>query len=636
MDKVISCNHTNSNSFALLAQGVYAALETYSNVHRGSGHFSMVTTALYEKARDIVLEYLHLDNSKHVVIFCTPRRKMILLSQLKTKDSQSVCSLELGLPIGIAALAVRRKALRGRDPDYVGGGMARLVATDWVVWEKAPARFEAGTPPIIHVIAFARALKMILHSGNNPFRYEGAEKLTALEILYHDALDRYAGRELLENLRKNLISSGEPVPTLEGSRYHINLDNAASTPTFSPIWDTVCQVWHQAGEVQQKVIQQVRSVCADMLGAPQELYDIIFTSNTTESINLVAESLGNESIKGIKPVILDTILEHNSNDLPWRRVHHHSLIRLTVDGDGFIDLNQLDSVLSGFNEKGLFGNKRIRLVAVSGASNVLGVFNDLKKISHIVHRYGALLLVDAAQMVAHRKVSMLECGIDYLAFSAHKVYAPFGTGVLVARKGILNFTSSDWELIRSSGEENSVGIAALGKALVLLQRVGLDTIQEEEQALTRRALIGLSRINGLTVYGIKDPESSEFSQKGGVIVFEIKGMIASRVARALAERGGIGVRYGCHCAHMLIKHLLHVPSALEKLQRLMVTLVPNLNLPGLTRISFGIENTTEDVDNLLQVLKDIALKQKVLDRSELKKQMDSFVKLIEERVYSRF
>ena len=236
--------------------------------------------------------------------------------------------------------------------------------------------------------------------------------------------------------------------------------------------------------MQQEIIQEVKSICAEVLGAPLADYDVIFTSNTTEAINLVAESLGNESEPGIEPVVLNTLLEHNSNELPWRTVPGASLIRLPVDAEGFVDLNELEALLRAYNQEGRHGKKRIKLVAVSGASNVLGTFNDLAEISRIVHRYGARLLVDAAQLVAHRKVEMEGCGIDYLAFSAHKVYAPFGTGVLVARKGLLNFSPAELEQIRSSGEENVGGIAALGKALVLLQRIGLDVIQEEEQALT--------------------------------------------------------------------------------------------------------------------------------------------------------
>ena len=294
----------------------------------------------------------------------------------------------------------------------------------------------------------------------------------------------YSGRALLE-LRQTLIGRGVHVPTAEGTRPFINLDNAASTPTFAPIWDAVCRTWRQPGQVQSEIVQQVKSICADVLCAPAADYDVIFTPNTTEAINLVAESLRNEAEAGSEWVVLNTLLEHNSNELPWRTIPGVSLIRLPVDDEGFVDPDELEALLRAYNQEGRHGNQRIKLVAVSGASNVLGTYNDLGEISRIVHRYGARLLVDAAQLVAHRKVEMAGWGIDYLAFSAHKVYAPFGTGVLLARKGLLRFGPAELEVIRSSGEENAVGIAALGKALLLLQRIGLDVIREEEQALTR-------------------------------------------------------------------------------------------------------------------------------------------------------
>ena len=551
-------------AFAELERGVHAALETYSNVHRGSGHNSMVSTHLYEQARDIVLEYLGLNKDKYVVIFCTPRRAELLKAQLKPGSYQSVSSQDIGLPLGVRALAVERKALPRGVPFQTGGGTARLVSPGWVIWAKAPDKFEAGTPAIVNVIAFARALRLIQHFGKDAFQDAppAEEAGRPAEILYHDELEKYSGRELLDELRQTLIGRGVRVPTVEGARPYINLDNGASTPTFTPIWNAVCQTWRQPRQVQQEIIHEVKSICAEVLGAPLAAYDVIFTSNTTEAINLVAESLRNESEPGIEPVVLNTLLEHNSNELPWRMIPGFSLIRLPVDAEGFVDLNELETLLCAYNQKGQHGKKRIKLVAVSGASNVLGVFNDLAEISRIVHRYGARLLVDAAQLVAHRKVEMEGCGIDYLAFSAHKVYAPFGSGVLVVRKGLLNFSPAELELIQSSGEENVGGIAALGKALVLLQRIGLDVIQEEEQALTGRALRGLAQIPGLKIYGIKDPDSPRFAQKGGVIVFGLKGIMANRVAKELAEQGGIGVRYGCHCAHLLIKRLLNIPPLL--------------------------------------------------------------------------
>ncbi len=622
-------------AFAELERRVHAALETYSNVHRGSGHKSMVSTHLYEQARDIVLEYLGLKRGKYVVIFCSPRRAVAIKKLLKTEDYKSVSSQDIGLPLGVKAIAVKRKVLPRGAPFQTGGGTTRLVSPDWVIWANAPDRFEAGTPALINVITLAIALQLIRNSGNNIFMNMGAKKFTVSEILYHDELEEYSGRKLLDELRKTLIGGGFIVPTAEGSRSYINLDNAASTPTFMPVWNTVCQTWQQPLHVQREIINEVKSICAGILGAPLTDYDVIFTSNTTEAINITAESLGNEPEKGTEFVVLNTLLEHNSNDLPWRMIPHCSLIRLKVDDEGFVDLKELDTLLSEYNQKSLHETKRIKLVAVSGASNVLGVFNDLSEISRIVHLYGARLLVDAAQMVAHRKVEMERCGIDYLAFSAHKVYAPFGAGVLVARKGLLGFIPAEMEQIQQSGEENAGGIAALGKALVFLQRIGLDLIREEEQVLTIRALRNLSKVKGLRIYGIKNPDSAGFAQKGGVIVFSLEKIYSNVVARKLAEQGGIGIRYGCHCSHILIKHLVDVGPFLAQFQRVMATLLPAIKFPGLARISLGIENTESDIDTLIRALNKIAAQPETPVKTNVKQQINDFVKAAAERVYNQ-
>jgi selenocysteine lyase/cysteine desulfurase len=630
-----------ADAFAELERGVQAALETYSNVHRGSGHNSLVSTHLYEQARDIVLEYLKLDKEQYTVVFCTPRRTEALKARLKPTSYQIVSSQDIGLPLGIRAVVVERKALPRGIPFQTGGGTARLVSPGWVIWARLPDRFEAGTPAIINVIALAGALRLMRHFGNDSFQKTAAEKLAASDILYHDDLEKYSGRVLLNELRQTLIGGGVRVPTVEGLRPFINLDNGASTPTFTPIWNAVCQTWHQPQETQQAIIAEVKSICAHVLGAPLAAYDVIFTANTTEAVNLVAESLRPESEKNIRPVVVNTILEHNSNELPWRTLRGFSQIRLGVDADGFVNLHELETLLRAYNQQGQHGRQRIKLVAVSGASNVLGVFNDLAEISRIVHLYGARLLVDAAQLIAHRKVEMEARGIDYLAFSAHKAYAPFGTGVLVARKGQLNFNPAELDLIRSSGEENAGGIAALGKALMLLQRIGFDVIQEEEQALTARALRGLARIPGLEIYGVKDPNSPRFAHKGGVIVFRVEGLMANRVAKELAERGGIGVRSGCHCAHLLIKHLLHIPPWLELFQGVILTLFRQLSLPGLTRVSLGIENSAEDVDTLIHVLDLIARQPRAkasspfaATQTDIQRQMDDFARAAAQRVYS--
>jgi selenocysteine lyase/cysteine desulfurase len=360
---------------------------------------------------------------------------------------------------------------------------------------------------------------------------------------------------------------------------------------------------------------------------------MIFTSNTTEAINLAAYNLSRDSNAEIEPVVINTLLEHTSNDLPWRMLPQFSTIRLNVNNEGFLDLNELETILSEYNQKSLHGNKRVKLLAMSGASNVLGTFNNLAEIAPIVHKYGAHLLVDAAQMVAHRKIEMERWGIDYLAFSAHKVYAPFGSGMLVARKGLLNFNKHELEQIQSSGEENTGGIAAMGKAFVLLLRIGLDLIREEEQALTRQTIHGLSKIQGIRIFGINDPSSALFEYKGGVVVFTMKGKISSSVANELAQRCGIGVRYGCHCAHILIKHLLGVGPKLARFQRIIAQLFPNVRFPGVVRVSFGIGTSEKDVETLIHALSTMAENQSSL-KSDIKEQMKNFALEVSKKVYS--
>ncbi len=258
-----------TEAFAELFRGVHAALETYSNVHRGSGHNSMVSTYLFEQAREIVLDYLGLDKDKFVVIFCSPRSAGILKAKLKPGSYRIVSSQDIGIPLGVRAIAAGRKALPEGAPFLTGGGTTRLVSADWVIWADAPDKFEAGTPAIINVIAFARALQLIRHFGNGAFQDTIPDKLTAQDILYHDELEEFSGQKLLEELRKTLIGRGMLVPTTEGEKPFINLDNGASTPTFTPVWNTVIRTWQQSGEVHQEIIDEVRNICSEFLGAPR-------------------------------------------------------------------------------------------------------------------------------------------------------------------------------------------------------------------------------------------------------------------------------------------------------------------------------------------------------------------------------
>ena len=626
----------NADPLENLQQSMLAALESYSNVHRGSGHYSMVTTRLFERAREIVLEHLGLTAADYLVIFCNPRRAASLRQQLDNSAFRILSSEDLGLSFGVRAIAVRRSALKKSLQAEPGGGTARLLASDWVIWAKAPGRYEPGTPAIVNILAFARALQIARSAGIRRFTDPGNPAMTAHAILHDDTLTELTGTVLLDALRETMIGRAGVVPTLNGRRPFINLDNGASTPAFEPVWQAARKAMCLPSEMQQEILRETRAICAAFLHAPPDEYEIVFTSNTTESINLVAGSLAAGRTRDTETVILNTMLEHNSNDLAWRgEPGIQSVLRLMVDQYGFINPAELESTLRAYNQEQNYGPKRIRLVSVSGASNVLGTYNDIARIGKIVHAYGAQLMVDAAQWVAHREVDMTRCGIDYLAFSAHKVYAPFGCGVLVARKGMLTFKAGETEMIRSSGEENTMGIAALGKSLTLLQRVGMELVWQEEQALTAKTVRGLAGIPGLKLFGMKDPASPPFQNKGGVVVFELKGSMPGNLARELARHAGIGVRYGCHCTHMLIKHLLGIGPALEKIQFLVVTLFPKLQLQGLVRVSLGIGNTSDDIERLIAAIGQVVVKKKI-DGPDYKSMMDSYLCEVTQKVFPSY
>ena len=644
-------NTARDEAFTELENSVYIALNTYANVHRGTGHYSMVTTHLYEQARDIVLDYLGLKKNRFVVIFCTPERASALKARLKTNSYHIISSREIGLPLGITAFAVKKNALPRGVPFQTGGGTPKMVSRGFVIWEDAPDRFEAGTPAIINVIAFAKALKIIQRLGSGIFKIQEPTTITAVQILHQDEFKEFFGRKLLFKLRGALIGRDTNIPTREGLRSFTYLDNSASTPTFLPIWEAVCRTWKQPENRWQILVTQVKGMCARFFNMTEEKYDLIFTSNTTEAINLVGKSLALEQAIDFEPVVLNTLLEHNSNELPWRYAGGISLIRMPVDDDGFIDLNELERVLKEYNQDQVHGKKKIRIVAMSGASNVLGTFNDIKGISRIVHKYEARLLVDAAQLAGHRKIEMEKDDIDYLAFSGHKMYAPFGSGGLIARKGLLTFSKDEIEKIKASGKENIIGIVALGKAIDLLQRIGMEVIQEEEQRLTRKALLKLATVPHIEIFGMKDPASVKFRKKGGVIAFLLKNVPYNLVAEKLAEQGGIGVRSGCFCTHLLVQRLLKIHPARVALANLGLIFLPAFTrsvLPGLVRVSFGIENDEQDVDHLINTLKGIARERvSIIDRvlawthnatpfmsiTDVRKQMLTFIETITTKVF---
>ena len=592
-----------------LYSAVYSALRVYSNVHRGSGHFSLISTALYEEARHIVQQYSGLNHHQYETIFCTANGAKALLKEIDDGNYCLFSSEDLGLPLGIFALVVKKRTLPRGAPPRTGGGVVKLVSRNSVVWSPAPERYETGTPAVINIITFAKALQLKSKYGESIFESNGNSGFPGKDFFYKDDFSGIKGKELLSRLRDNVVGKDVDVPTEKGNLFYVNLDNAASTPALKPVWDIFRTALSVPVAHRSALIDETRGICRDFLKAPEEVYDIFFTANTTDSMNIAAENLCLSRDAETETVVLNTMLEHHSNELVWRYCEHITLERLPVDASGFLELSLLEKTLKAFNEQHLYGRKRVRIVSVCGVSNVLGSVHDLKEISGICHKYGANLLVDAAQLVAHRAIDMRGDGIDILALSGHKMYAPFGAGVLAIRKGLLG--NGFGTVLRQNERENAAGIAALAKAMHLLQRVGMETVAEEERELTEKLFKGLAGNREIEAYGGKDTAASPFRNRVGIVVFGLKKVPHNRVVKELAEKGGIGVRDGCFCAHIIVKDLLHIHPFREKLAEWLLFLFPGLShpsslLPGLVRVSLGIENNKNEIQRLLDVLKEIS------------------------------
>lgn len=429
-------------------------------------------------------------------------------------------------------------------------------------------------------------------------------------------------RVVLENIREQIVGIDTEVTVLDGTkRPYINFDNGSTTPCLRPVLERVSEFlrWYGSvgrgagfkSEVSSSAMDEARWIIASFVGADPNAHTVLFTKNTTEAINKLAHRF--PFSRG--DVVLCSLMEHHSNDLPWRAAAN--VEHIGVDEQGRLDRRHLIRLLS--DHAG-----RVRLVAVTGGSNVTGYINPIHEIAKLVHEAGAQLLVDGAQLAAHRRIDMGPPGearsIDYLAFCAHKMYAPFGVGVLVGLKDVFMQDDPDcvgggtvdlvtvhdaqWSGLpekEEAGTPNAVGIVALAEAIRCLQEMGLERIAEHEAGLTSHLLRGIQGVAGVSVHGDQDPNNA--AQRLGVIPIEVEGMPHQLVAAILAAEGGIGVRSGLFCAHPYMLALLDYPS--EQIAQLKQELKAGIrtHLPGYTRASFGIYNTEAEVDMLVDLLK---------------------------------
>ena len=429
---------------------------------------------------------------------------------------------------------------------------------------------------------------------------------------------RILSKLTIDNVRDQIIGIDRNVPLLDGSLVqYINLDNAATTPTLRPVFDKVNEflTWYSSVErgagfksrLSTQMYNLAHEIVARFVGADPKQHTVIFTKNTTESINKLAHRIAFTP----KDIVLRSIMEHHSNDLPWRM--NANVEYININPHGGLDLDHLDQLIAKFKD-------RIRLIAISGASNVTGYLNPIHEIAEKAHAVGAEVFVDAAQLAPHRVIEMRPLDdpshIDYLAMSAHKMYAPYGTGVLVGRKdtflkgdpdsvggGTIELVTENevrWADLpekEEAGTPNAVGAVALAEAILCMQQIGMESIADHEARLSAYLLRKLKKIDGISIYGDTDPANT--AQRLGVIPFAVDGMPHQLLAAILAYERGIGVRNGCFCAHPYVLKLLHVSRSRIEEYKDEVEHGSHEGLPGLIRVSFGCYNEESEVDALI-------------------------------------
>jgi cysteine desulfurase/selenocysteine lyase len=429
----------------------------------------------------------------------------------------------------------------------------------------------------------------------------------------------------IDNIRNYVIGLDEKVPLRDGSEVrYVNFDNAASTPTFTFIYEKIGEFlkWYSnvhrgtgfKSQISSRVFEDARSLVAEFVGADLDEKVVVFTKNSTESINKLARRIPFND----KDVVLTTLMEHHSNELPWRRtaskIDHVGLL-----DDGTLDLHHLESLLKKYDG-------HVRVVAVSGASNFTGYINSIGDAARLAHSHGAHILVDAAQLAPHRPINVKRKGdpehIDFLVFSAHKMYAPFGVGALVGDRAtfgqgdpdqvgggmvdIVTLEDAYWTDLpekEEAGTPDIVGVVAFAETVKMYEKIGWENIVQHEADLTRYALSKLNSLDGVRIFGDDRPETAR--SRLGVISFNVGELPHALVASILSYEAGIGVRSGCFCAHTYVKSLLHVsPTDALILERDIINR-DRSRLPGMVRVSFGIYNSTEEIDRLVGATKRI-------------------------------
>lgn len=371
----------------------------------------------------------------------------------------------------------------------------------------------------------------------------------------------------------------------------IYLDNGATTQKPLAVIDVYDNVYRKVNANIHRGVHHLSNVCTDLYEKARQIVarhlnaadssEIVFTRNTTESINLVAYAYGDKFV-GPGDEIVVSEMEHHSNIVPWQLLCQRrgaKLLVAKVSDHGELDMGHFAGLLS----------ERTRIVSIAHVSNVMGSVNDVRTIVGMAHSVGAVAVIDAAQSVPHQAIDVQSIGCDFLAFSGHKVYAPLGSGALYGRRDLLNAmnpwmaggemidkvsfagtTFAEPPLKFEAGTPDYAAAIALGAALDYVDGIGMDVIEAHEASLVKRTLDGLLAIPGVRVIGQAENHASAVSFLVDSIHPYDAGMILDKL--------GIAVRTGHHCAQPLMDRF---------------------GIVGTVRASFALYNTADEVDALL-------------------------------------
>ena len=416
-----------------------------------------------------------------------------------------------------------------------------------------------------------------------------------------------------DDLRKLFVGLDKKVNVEgKGRIIPINFDNAATTPPFKRVMKKILETSEYYGSIERgdgqkslycsDLYEESRNYLLKYFNAPEDIYTAIFVANTTDGLNMLSNILINSK----DDIVITTRMEHHSNDLPWRG--KCNLKYVEVREDGRININDIEELVDKYRE-------RIKYITITGASNVTGYINDIKRIAKLIHKYGGKIIVDGAQLVPHKRVSMCQEdsseNIDFLVFSGHKIYAPFGSGAIIGLKesfnmnppdskggGTVDLVLDDREIWLNTPEKNEAGTpnlfgaVAIMEAMKEVERIGFDTIEKNEKELLKYIIDGLKDLSRVRLYA----DNENINDRLGILVFTIDGMSYEEVGEKLSEVRGIGVRQGGFCSHPYTRRVLGIADT--ELQNY----ISKNGVPGLVRVSLGIYNTKKEANIFLETI----------------------------------